>query len=193
MFASALAAEAEDADTARNKLAEELTAIAKGRWQDVPDHDPETKVFVLGLAPNAARVSVRFWHPGHLQDLAERVTTFWDELQIAPSPWSGRDGTERPPAAWRLLYEIAALGEAKNIPPLLGGALMRSVLIGANYPRILLSGVIGRLRVEGTPTDRLSDGRRAAIIRAVLVRNRKTPDKPKKWLMALDETSENRA
>ena len=70
---------------------------------------------------------------------------------------------------------------------------MRSVLTGADYPRTLLSGVIGRLRVEGTPSDRLSDGRRAAIIRAVLMRNDKTPDKPKEWLMALDETSEDPA
>lgn len=188
LFSAALAPSPEDANTARRKLTSELTAIARGKWQDVPDYDPETRVFVLGLAPNAARLSVRFWHPGRLQDFAARIATFWDELQIAPSPWLGRDGTEQPPAAWRLLYEVAALGEAKNIPPLLGGALMRAVLTGADYPRMLLSGVIGRLRVEGTPPDRLSDGRRAAIIRAVLVRNTKGSVP-----MALDETSEDPA
>ena len=53
---------------------------------------------------------------------------------------------------------------------------------------MLLSSVIGRLRVEGTPTDRFSDGRRAAIIRAVLTRNT-TQEVP----MALDETSEDPA
>lgn len=188
LFGTLLAPDPEDADTARNKLAAELSAIAKGKWQEAPSYDPETKVFILGLAPNAARLSVRFWHPGLLREFAERIATFWDELRIEPSPWVGRDGIERPPAAWRLLYELAALGEAKNIPPLLGGALMRSVLTGANYPRTLLSGVIGRLRVEGTPSDRFSDGRRAAIIRAVLKRNTKT-EVP----MALDETSEDPA
>jgi CRISPR-associated protein Csd1 len=193
LFGAALDPTPEDANTARSKLARELSAIAQGRWRDAPEYDPKTKVFVLGLAPNAARLSVRFWHPGRLQDLAARIAAFWDELRIEPSPWIGRDGTERPPAAWRLLYELAALGEAKNIPPLLGGALMRSVLTGADYPRTLLSGVIGRLRAEGTPSDRMSDGRRAAIIRAVLVRNDRTPGKPKEWLMALDETSEDPA
>lgn len=188
LFSAALAPTAEDANAARRKLADELTAIAKGKWQDAPDYHPETKVFVLGLAPNAARLSVRFWHPGRLQDFAARLATFWDDLRIEPSPWLGRDGTEHPPAAWRLLYDVAALGEAKNIPPLLGGALMRAVLTGADYPRMLLSGVIGRLRVEGTPPDRFSDGRRAAIIRAVLVRNTK-----RKVPMALDETSEDPA
>ncbi|MGO4917110.1 type I-C CRISPR-associated protein Cas8c/Csd1 [Pseudogemmobacter sp. W21_MBD1_M6] len=188
LFSAALAPDSEDANTARNKLAGELTAIAQGRWAEAPDYDPETKVFVLGLAPNAARLSVRFWHPGRLQDFAARIATFWDELQIIPSPWVGRDGTERPPAAWRLLYEVAALSEAKNIPPLLGGALMRAVLTGADYPRMLLSGVIGRLRVEGTPPDRFSDGRRAAIIRAILTRNTK-----EEVPMALDETSKDPA
>ncbi|WP_417266960.1 MULTISPECIES: type I-C CRISPR-associated protein Cas8c/Csd1 [Celeribacter] len=188
LFSGALAPDPEDANTARNKLAGELSAIARGHWQDASDYDPETKVFVLGLAPNAARLSVRFWHPGRLQDFAARIAAFWDELQITPSPWIGHDGVERPPAAWRLLYDVAALGEAKNIPPLLGGALMRSVLTGADYPRSLLSGVIGRLRVEGTPPDRFSDGRRAAIIRAVLTRNTK-----QEVPMALDETSEDPA
>lgn len=193
LFGAALAPDPEDANTELNKLAEELSAIARGRWEDAADYDPVTKVFVLGLAPNAARLSVRFWHPGRLQDFAGRIATFWDELQIEPSPWLGRDGIERPPATWRLLCEVAAQGEAKNIPPLLGGALMRSVLTGADHPRILLSGVIGRLRVEGTPPDGFSDGRRAAIIRAVLMRNEKTTDRPKEWLMALDETSEDPA
>lgn len=188
LFGAVLAPSPEDTNTARRKLTGELTAIAKGKWHDAPGYDPETKVFVLGLAPNAARLSVRFWHPGRLQDFAARIATFWDELQIMPSPWLGRDGSEHPPAAWRLPYEVAALGDAKNIPPLLGGALMRAVLTGANYPRTLLSGVIGRLRVEGTPPDRFSDGRRAAIIRAVLVRNTK-----REVSMALDETSEDPA
>jgi CRISPR-associated protein Csd1 len=184
LFSTALAPDPEDANTARRKLEGELTAVAQGRWANAPDYDPDTKIFVLGLAPNAARLSVRFWHPGRLQDFAARIVRFWDDLQITPSPWAGRDGNDRPPAAWRLLYEVAALGEAKNIPPLLGGALMRAVLTGADYPRMLLSGVIGRLRVEGTPPDRFSDGRRAAIIRAILTRNTKQVVP-----MALDVTS----
>ena len=188
LFGNALNPPPEDENTATRKLAGELDAVAKGRWQAVPDYDPETRVFVLGLAPNAARLAVRFWHPGRMQDFAARLAKFWEDLQITPSPWIGKGGIERPPASWRLLYDIAALGKAENIPPLLGGALMRAVLTGADYPRMLLSGVIGRLRVEGTPGDRNSDGRRAAIIRAVLTRNT-TKEVP----MALDETSQDTA
>lgn len=198
LFSAALAPDPEDANTAKAKLTADLAAIARGKAEALNEYGSDTKVFVLGLAPNAARLSVRFWHPVRLQDFATRIATFWDELQITPSPWVGRDGVERPPAAWRLLYEVAALGEAKNIPPLLGGALMRAVLTGADYPRMLLSGVIGRLRVEGTPPDRFSDGRRAAIIRAVLTRGinkRAVPTRETKGEvpMALDETSKDPA
>lgn len=188
LFGSALAPAPEDTSTALGKLKREIEAVAQARWQDAPAYDPETRVFVLGLAPNAARLSVRFWHPGRMQDFAARIAAFWGELRIEPSPWVGKDGSPRPPAVWRLLYDIAALGKAENIPPLLGGALMRSILTGADYPRTLLSSVVGRLRVEGTPPDRHSDGRRAAIIRAVLTRNTKT-EVP----MALDETSNDPA
>lgn len=189
LFGNALNPPPEDENMATRKLADELDAVAKGRWQAVPDYDPDTRVFVLGLAPNAARLAVRFWHRGRMQDFAARLATFWEELQITPSPWIGRDGVERPPSAWRLLYDIAALGKAENIPPLLGGALMRAILTGTDYPRMLLSGVIGRLRVEGTPGDRNADGRRAAIIRAVLTRDKKQKEVP----MALDETSQDTA
>lgn len=184
IIGNALSPPSENDEAAAGKLRETLESVAAGRWRDVPEHDPDTRVFVLGLAPNAARLSVRFWHPGRLRDLAQRIATFWNEVQIAPSPWVGKDGIERPPAAWRLLYDVAALGKAENIPPLLGGALMRSVLTGADYPRTLLTGVMLRLRVEGTPPDRHSDGRRAALIRAILIRNEK-----KDIAMALDESN----
>ena len=188
LFGSALAPSFEDENTALNILSNEFNAVARGRWSDVSEYDPQTRVFVLGLAPNAARLSVRFWHTEGIQDLALRIALFWNDFQIIPSPWVGGDGIERPPAAWQILNEIAALGEAKNIPPLLAGALMRSVLSGSDYPQTLLSGVISRLRVEGKPRDRNSDGRRASIILAVLKRNTK-----KEVPMALDETNNDPA
>lgn len=60
MMGAALAPDPEDANTATGKLAADLTAIAKGKAEVLDTYGPDTKVFVLGLAPNAARLSVRF-------------------------------------------------------------------------------------------------------------------------------------
>ena len=151
---------AEDEDSATGKLRARLEAVAQGRNSSAPGFDPSTRVFILGLAPNAARLSVRFWHPGSFGDFARNVTRFWEDLEITPAPWKA------PPAAWSLLYETAVQRKAENIPPLLGGELMRAVLTGSAYPRTLLAGVIGRIRADGE-----INGRRAAICKAFIKRN----------------------
>ncbi|MCR8547610.1 type I-C CRISPR-associated protein Cas8c/Csd1 [Salipiger sp. P9] len=152
----------EDEKTAHLKLQFAMEALAKGRVPDDPRFAPSTRVYVLGLAPNAARLSVRFWLPGTLGDFARHVQRFRDDLAIEPAPW------KRPPAVWALLYETALQHKAENIPPLLGGDLMRAVLLGTPYPRLLLAAVIGRIRADG-----VINGARAAICKAVIARNLK--------------------
>ena len=167
-----------DDDAECSKLRSALEAVAKGRVAQGPEFDPDTRVYFLGLAPNAARLSVRFWQPGTFGDFARHITRFWDDLALEPSPW------KTAPAAWSLLYETALQRKAENIPPRLGGDLMRAVLTGASYPRTLLSGVINRIRADGD-----INGRRAAICRAVINRNTKREEIP----MSLDRDNPNPA
>ncbi len=167
-----------DDDAESNKLKAALEAVAKGRAAQAPELNPDTKVYFLGLAPNAARLSVRFWQSGTFGDFARHITRFWEDLALEPSPW------KTTPAAWSLLYETALQHKAENIPPRLGGDLMRAVLTGAPYPRTLLSGVINRMRADGD-----INGRRAAICRAVINRNTNREEIP----MSLDRDNPNPA
>ena len=144
------------------KVADVLTAVAEGRPLDQvdPNVDKDTRFYVLGLAPNAARLSIRFWHRNTIGEFAHRIAEHWSDLSLEPPPWKTK------PAAWRLLKETAAQGESKNIPPALGGALMRAILGGGRYPRSLLAAVVGRMRADKHVT-----GRRAAICKACLARD----------------------
>lgn len=160
-----------------NTLRATLESIATGRTAD-PKFAPETRVFILGLAPNAARLSVRFWLPATLGDFARNVTRFWADLALDPPAWPG------PPAAWSLLYEVAAQRKAENIPPRLGGELMQAVLRGTPYPRTLLSGVIQRIRADGD-----INRKRVAIITAHIRRNLAEKEFP----MSLDRDNPNPA
>ncbi|MCY4002259.1 MAG: type I-C CRISPR-associated protein Cas8c/Csd1 [Rhodospirillales bacterium] len=158
-----LFAETFDPPTSGDTEAELRTALAnlaEGRAA-AGRYDPATRVFVLGLAPNAARLSVRFWQIEGLDALARNILRFWEVLKIEPMPWKG------PPAAWSLLYETALGGEAKTIPPRLAGELMRAVLGGQPLPRSLMSAVILRIRAGGRV-----NGRRVAICKAVVNGNR---------------------
>lgn len=156
----------------RNRLRAALQDVASGQPAD-PKLDPSTTVYMLGLAPNAARLSVRFWHVGAFGDFARNMVAFWDDLHIEGHPdnpaWRG------PPAAWSLLNETAirvgGKSKADTIPPLLGGEVMRAVLAGQPLPRSLLSAVIARVRADGDVS-----ARRAAICKAVINRALKHKD-----------------
>ncbi|MCL4471849.1 MAG: type I-C CRISPR-associated protein Cas8c/Csd1 [Sulfuricella sp.] len=122
--------------------------------------DDGTRFYVLGLAPNAARIAVRFWHVKTVGELAVNIHRHFDDLRIAHAPHEPETLT-----LFRLLVATATLGKAENIPPNLGGELMRSVIEGLPYPQTLLAGAIRRIRAEQEVTYP-----RAAIIKACLNR-----------------------
>ncbi|OHX21161.1 type I-C CRISPR-associated protein Cas8c/Csd1 [Chromobacterium sphagni] len=122
----------------------------------------DTRLFVLGLAPNASRLSIRFWETGRLETFAARLAWHYRDLELAPSPW------RHAPGVWRLLYAVAAQGKPENVPPQLAGELARAILTGRRYPRSLLSNVIMRMRADGDLS-----GTRVALCKAVLGRDQR--------------------
>ncbi|MDD9718725.1 type I-C CRISPR-associated protein Cas8c/Csd1 [Dinoroseobacter sp. PD6] len=175
-----------DEGAVERELRARVAAVATGSARKDNELDPDARLFVLGLAPNAARLAVRYWHPGTLGEFARAVTRFWDDMAITPSPFV-KGGMEVAPKPWALLYDVAPQRDAGNIPAGLGGDLMRSILTGGRYPATWLAAVMGRIRVEEEP-DRARhgnvDGRRAATIAALLRRNFK-----QEVPMALDENA----
>ena len=144
------------------RVRDKLQAITEGQplAEAAPDVREDTRFYVLGLAPNAARLSIRFWYAETIGALAERIVQHWRDLQLEPAPWTS------PPPVWRLLCETAPQRKAENIPPTLSGALMRAILTGVPYPRSLLAAVVSRMRA-----DKDINGTRAAICKAVMARN----------------------
>ena len=147
------------------KLRDRLEDFAKGRplKQIDPRLEPSTRFYVLGLAPNAARLSVRFWLEDKFEHIAKRLGAHAHDLAIEPFP----RGWVRPPSIQRLLVKTTALQEKfDNIPPQLAGEVTRSVLTGSPYPRTLLSAAIRRLRAGDNP----GSGWHAAVIKACINR-----------------------
>lgn len=143
------------------KLHSFLDAVRKGHPPDGPDLDPSVPFYILGLAPNAARISVRFWHVCTVGDIEKNIQRHYQDLEIVRSK---KDPLY--PSAWLLLKQTAR--ESKDVSPLLGGQFAKSILTGQNYPETLLASVIQRIRADQT-----INYYRAAIIKAVLMRNRK--------------------
>ncbi|MBB3773644.1 CRISPR-associated protein Csd1 [Angulomicrobium tetraedrale] len=153
----------DDASEAK-KVRDRLEDLVQGRPIDSLDELKEKKIrfHVLGLAPNAARLSVRYWLSDEFGTFVHRLAEHYRDLAIEPTPWG-----ERPPSiAWLLMKTTAMQEKFDNIPPLLAGEVTRAVLEGTRYPRSLLANAIMRLRAGGDP----ATGWHAAIIRAVLAR-----------------------
>ena len=147
-----------------------------------PELDPSTRFYVLGLAPNAARIAVRFWYAGTVGEVADHISQHFDDIEIVHPP-------QQPPylPLWRLLKTTALLEKSENIAPNIAGACMKAILEGTPYPRTLLSAAVTRCRAErevGYP--------RAALIKAILARNARFYRQPEKEVgMGLDITNTN--
>ena len=144
----------------------------------------DTRFHVLGLAPNAARISIRFWETATAAELAGRLKQHFDDLGVVHAPHDPEHLS-----LFRLLTGVALLNKADNIPPNLGGEVMRSILEGLPYPASLLNLAVVRCRAEQKPTYA-----RAAVIKACLnrhIRFRKTAEK--EFTPMLDPSNNNPA
>ena len=147
----------DDPDRLTDKVRALLRAVDLGA---LPQEDSENRFFVLGLSPNSARISVRFWYVGTVAEVYDKIAQYFRDLEMTHGP-KQRDYL----SIWWLLRSVAPLGKSENIPPNLAGDWMRSILSGGDFPKTLFQSVIRRVCVE-----RDVSYERAAIIKACLNR-----------------------
>ncbi|MGH8162363.1 MAG: type I-C CRISPR-associated protein Cas8c/Csd1, partial [Gammaproteobacteria bacterium] len=134
-----------------------LKATETGAY--VPD-DRDVRFYVLGLAPNAARIAVRFWKEGPVRDFALHIAQHFKDIEIVAP------GFEKPYLPlYRLLNSTALLNKGENVPPNMAGDTMRAILTGLPYPAMLLQAAVRRCRAE-----RQINYPRAAVIKATINR-----------------------
>lgn len=142
----------------------------------------KTRFYVLGLAPNAARISVRFWQVGTVAEMSARIRQHFEDLEIIHASF------EKPYLSlFRLLVATASQGKSENIPPNLAGEFMRAILAGLPYPQTLLQATVRRIRAEREVTYP-----RAALIKACINRQaRYSPSQEKEIAVSLDDSNTN--
>lgn len=147
-----------------------------------PLDDDLTPFYVLGLAPNAARIAIRFWHAGTVGETTQHIRRHFDDCALVHAPHQPEH-----PSLFRLLVSTALQGKSENIPPNLSGDFMKAILAGTPYPQTLLAAAIRRCRAEREITYP-----RAALIKAVLTRGARYYQSNEQEVgMALDVTNPN--
>ena len=159
--------------------------------QDVKDSlDMEKRFYILGLAPNAARLAVRFFYQDSFGNILKHIKEHYDRMEIVRP---AADAVEYL-GIWRMLQEtVNKKSRDKKPVPSMSGAVYRSIISGSRYPASLYQAVLGRIRAEQDDGDsriyKITRGR-AAIIKAYLLKNGNIREE---ITMALNEDSNNTA
>ena len=128
------------------KIRDILMQLREGKKPANVSIDEKTHFCILGLAPNAARISIRYYYQGEFGTLMKNVGLHYADMSIVLP----KDYRPLFPPVWLILKETAAGGKTENIPPILGGALMRAILSGGAYPQSLYSIILSRIRADRT-------------------------------------------
>ena len=161
-----------------------LKRLAAG--QTVPflekELSPDQHFYLLGLAPNAARLSVRFFLRDTFGSFAQNLQRHAEEMAIDCS----EKEKFRTLPIWAVVNETTRTvpGQPAKPSPQLAGDLLRAVLTGGRYPATLLNGVTLRIRAEQAVTRG-----RAAVIKAYYLRNYPTELNKEVFTVSLNETT----
>jgi CRISPR-associated protein Csd1 len=143
--------------------------------------DDGTRFYVLGLAPNAARIAIRFWHVQTVGELAINIRNHFDGLEIDRSEFDARSLSVS--AILKSISRRKSDG-SYDTPPNMAGDTMQAILTGRPYPATLFQAAIRRIRAEQEV-----NYPRAAIIKACI--NRYSGREELK--VSLDESNTNTA
>ena len=142
--------------------------------------NPDHPFYILGLSPNSARLSVRFFCRDSFGNLAKHVNEHYERLKILGSRY-------RFMPLWALLRETVNQNTTDKSPsPVMAGAVARAVFTGSLYPASLLEATMLRIRAERDITPG-----RAAILKAYYLKNPHDLCPKEVLTVSLNESSTN--
>lgn len=192
----------DDPDAGTNKIKKLFEAIQTGQISS----ERTNHFYVLGLAPNAARISVRFWKAPSLEDFGKNIKQHFEDFDIVR-----KDGESKYPPLNEILTSVSLetskrdksnfiyfRGKFYDVLPQLAGQVVEAVLDNNLYPQSLMQQCIIRIRAESSKKDK--NGKliqnvsrtRAAILKACLNRKIRIQKLNQKEItMSLDPNNTN--
>lgn len=127
------------------------------------DLNMDTPFYVLGLSPNAGRLSIRFFWSSSFGRIIDNMASHYQRMEIQKPSFETRKYLS---PYWLLRETVSSAATDPSASPLLEGALMRSIITGFPYPVMLAQSVITRIRAEHNIT-----WKKAAILKSWLLNN----------------------
>lgn len=192
----------EQDNTARNqaegKLAKVAQKVRRIQALDIdellkPLQDDDPTFYVLGLAPNSARVSVRFFVAEPFSEVVDNIMAHYRDMEIVKE----FDNQPKYITIDHILSEtVSKKAQSKDASPLLSGALVRAILMHQPYPAALYYAILNRVRVDADDSQlrvQKVNYVRAATIKAYLTRKyRSQPNNPVKEVLSVSLNRESK-
>lgn len=171
--------EVDDPNAKIEQVRKVFTAIYSGRLKT----SLEDRFYILGLAPNSARIAVVYWSECSLKEFAGKILCHFEDMKIKDTridkkPYMGIKS---------MLAAVTLNGKQSEATPNLPEAVVKSIFQGTPYPFTLFSACIRRIRAESGNKDAIRIAR-MAIIKAYLNR---INDNNKKIETMLDKSNTN--
>lgn len=173
----------EDKTITQGDMKSAIDALAQGRPYNVNGLplNPENHFYVLGLAPSAARLSVRFFLQDTFGNMLKNLQEHYNRLEIEKPSFE----THPVLSLWWLLNETANQKSQDKAPPApMSGAVLRAILTNTPYPSSLFEAVMLRIRAEQD-----IGWRKAAILKAYFLKNKSIYVPEEVLKVKLDEQS----
>lgn len=128
--------------------------------------DPKQNFYILALAPNAARLSVRFFYVNSFGNILQNIAEHYERLKIVKPVWAEQDYL----GIRDMLNETVNQKSKDKAPaPNMAALVLQAILSGGRYPTSLYANTLIRIRAESG--DKKISWGRAAIIKAYLIKN----------------------
>ena len=128
--------------------------------------DPKQNFYILALAPNAARLSVRFFYMNSFGNIIQNIADHYERLKIIKPTWAEQDYL----GIRDMLNEtVNQKSKDKTPAPDMAAQVLQAILSGGRYPTSLYANTLIRIRAESG--DKKISWGRAAIIKAYLIKN----------------------
>ena len=156
------------------------------------DREHSDRFYILALAPNAKRVSVKLWMEGIVSEIVGNTLAHLDDMNIVS--FDGLLDEEIPPLRpiYRIMKAIYTATDSTKWPRQVVQELLESIIKGLPYPPALQMACLERIHHDHTSKYPVTE-LRAALLKAYINRKYRKNPQIKQLTMALDKSNSNPA
>lgn len=151
---------------------------------------PNVDFYIVGLKPNVSRIALKFIYKKKFGDIIYNVVKHQEDLQIGDKV--------KPVKLWQIRKELVSphsseATKKRSVNPALLSKIYESIVMGTNYPEVLLSTIVRRLKTDVAENLNVNNGVRVGIVKAVINRKLRFSGQKEELKMSLDCENSNEA